>query len=399
MKQAYKKYFPKAFIAATALFFSAATFAEAGQKPETDNPVVITLIIVAGALLLAIMLLGYVLINVAGFYRDKVRNKLANQNTGLKTLAIISFALFSSSALKAQDATAEAVEKVSTPIINGVSDTSFYALISVIAIELVILLLMVYFIKFFITKEKPVVEVAETDEAKPSKLKLIWQKMNNFRPQSEEKDVMLDHNYDGIRELDNNLPNWWKWGFYFTILFGCVYLYRYHVAHSAPLSQQEFQIAMAQAEEQKEAYLKKTASQVDENTVSILTDAAAIQEGGKIFAASCSPCHGDKGQGIVGPNLTDDYWLHGGSIHDVFKTIKYGYPEKGMKSWKDDFSPVQISKIANYVKSLHGTNPPNAKEPQGELFKDNNAASAKDTSNTANKKITASAAVAKEAAL
>jgi cytochrome c oxidase cbb3-type subunit 3 len=127
---------------------------------------------------------------------------------------------------------------------------------------------------------------------------------------------------------------------------------------------------MAKAEIEKEEYLKTAASKVDENTVTLLTDAAALAEGRKLFSASCSPCHGAEAQGVVGPNLTDDYWLHKGSVKDVFKTIKYGVQEKGMKSWKDDFSPVQIAELASYIKSLHGTKPAGAKEPQGELFKD-----------------------------
>jgi cytochrome c oxidase cbb3-type subunit 3 len=138
---------------------------------------------------------------------------------------------------------------------------------------------------------------------------------------------------------------------------------------------QELQIAMQQAEQEKEAYLAKSANKVDENSVVFLNDAVALGSGKKIFTASCAPCHGADGGGVVGPNLTDDYWLHGGSLNDVFKTIKYGWTEKGMKSWKDDFSPVQIAQIASYVKSLHGTKPATPKEPQGELYKESNATS------------------------
>ena len=100
----------------------------------------------------------------------------------------------------------------------------------------------------------------------------------------------------------------------------------------------------------------------------------------------CAPCHGAEGQGVVGPNLTDDYWLHKGSVKDVFKTIKYGVPEKGMKSWKDDFSPVQIAQIASYIKSLHGSKPANAKEPQGELYKED-AMATEGTTGISDKKV------------
>jgi cytochrome c oxidase cbb3-type subunit 3 len=112
-------------------------------------------------------------------------------------------------------------------------------------------------------------------------------------------------------------------------------------------------------------YLSHQANQVDENTVKLVSDPTVLAAGKTIFTTTCSPCHGAQGQGVVGPNLTDDYWLHGGKITDIFKTIKYGVPAKGMPTWEKQLSPKQISDVANYVKSLHGTNPPGAKEPQG----------------------------------
>ncbi len=112
-------------------------------------------------------------------------------------------------------------------------------------------------------------------------------------------------------------------------------------------------------------YLSKAANQVDENTVKLVNDPAVIASGKLIFTRNCVLCHGDHAQGIVGPNLTDDYWLHGGKINDLFKTIKYGVLAKGMPTWEKQLSPKQISDVANYVKSLHGTNPPNAKSAAG----------------------------------
>ncbi|HWZ05266.1 MAG TPA: c-type cytochrome, partial [Mucilaginibacter sp.] len=122
---------------------------------------------------------------------------------------------------------------------------------------------------------------------------------------------------------------------------------------------------MAQADAAKKVYLSHQANQVDENTVKLVTDPTVLASGQTIFKTTCSPCHGINGQGVVGPNLTDDYWLHGNKINDLFKTIKYGVPAKGMPTWEKQLSPKQISDVANYVKSLHGTNPPGAKEPQG----------------------------------
>jgi cytochrome c oxidase cbb3-type subunit 3 len=160
------------------------------------------------------------------------------------------------------------------------------------------------------------------------------------------------------------------YGFYLSIVVAGIYMYRYHISHSAPLPVEELQIAMAKADIEKQEYLKKSANLVDETNVRFLGDAEAVASGKKIFDLNCGACHGSKGEGTVGPNLTDEYWLHGGSISDVFKSIKYGWPEKGMKSWKDDFSPAQMAQLTSFIKTLKGTNPPNAKARQGELFVD-----------------------------
>jgi len=199
-------------------------------------------------------------------------------------------------------------------------------------------------------------------------------------PIEKEADHLLDHDYDGIKELDNSLPPWWKYGFYITIVFSVFYILRYHVWKTGQDPEQEYNTEMAIAAKQIEEYRKKAGDMVDEKTVT-MADAKGIEEGAKIYQASCVACHGGKGEGGVGPNLTDAYWLHGGTINDVFKTIKIGVPEKGMQAWEKTFSPSEIKNIASYIKSIAGTNPPNAKAPQGEPFdeKANPAAPAKDS--------------------
>ena len=394
MKIFYNKRWSKMAMVMSALLFSASAFAEGKSEPsQMDNPLALALVIIAGALLLIIGTLAYVLISAAGLYLERTKEKVKNAvaGTAIKTVVVILFCLISSSLL-AQDAVAtapaaDAAKEVVSTTISGLPKSSFYTLMGVIGLEIIVILVMAYFVKVLTAKEKEVEIVAIEKVPQTTKLlakwKVIWGKLNGFRPQHEEQEITLGHSYDGIQELDNRLPRWWIMGFYCTIIFACVYFYRYQIAHTAPSSIQEYQIAVAQAEEQKAEYLKHAANNVDETTVKLITDPAVIEEGHTIFETNCSPCHGDHGQGIVGPNLTDDYWLHGGSIHDVFKTIKYGYPEKGMKSWKDDFSPTQIAKIASFVKSLHGSKPANAKEPQGELFKDDATAAtpAKDSAN------------------
>ena len=183
-----------------------------------------------------------------------------------------------------------------------------------------------------------------------------------------EKDIMLDHDYDGIKELDNQLPPWWKYGFILSICWACGYLIYFHILEAAPLSAGEYVNEMAAAKAAKDAYMLTAKNNVDENT--IVFDKSYLADGQTIFTDNCVACHGDKGQGGVGPNLTDDYWLHGGKISDIFKTVKYGWPANGMKSWQSDFSSIQIAQVVCYVKSLKGSNPPDPKAPQGDLYDD-----------------------------
>jgi len=193
----------------------------------------------------------------------------------------------------------------------------------------------------------------------------VWEKLMSLRPMSEEKDLILDDDYDGIKELDNPTPAWFMGLFYSTIAFAVCYLLIYQVFHLAPLQYGEYKNEMAQAAIDKKAYLSHAANLVDENTVKLTTDPAVLAAGATVFKTNCVACHGEHAQGIVGPNLTDDYWLHGNKINQVFTTIKYGVLTKGMPTWENQLTPRQIADVANYVKSLHGTNPPNPKAPQG----------------------------------
>ncbi|WP_184547159.1 cbb3-type cytochrome c oxidase N-terminal domain-containing protein [Mucilaginibacter sp. FT3.2] len=193
----------------------------------------------------------------------------------------------------------------------------------------------------------------------------VWNKLLSLRPMAEEKELLIEHDYDGIQELDNPIPGWFMYLFYATIIFAVGYLLNYHVFHTGQLQYEEYKTEMAQADIAKKLYLSKAANQVDENTVKLVNDPTVIAAGQAIFMQNCKPCHGEHAEGNVGPNLTDDFWLHGGKINDLFKTIKYGVLAKGMPTWEKQLSPKQIADVANYVKSLHGTHPAGAKEPQG----------------------------------
>lgn len=188
-----------------------------------------------------------------------------------------------------------------------------------------------------------------------------------------EADIMMDHDYDGIRELDNVLPPWWLWLFYGCIAWGIFYLAAVHVMDIIPEQTTEYNEAMAQAEIDIAAYKATQTNTVDETNVEMSTEANVLGSGKELFTTFCTPCHGADGAGSeasVGPNLTDAYWIHGGGVKNVFKTIKYGVPEKGMISWKSQLQPTEISALSSYILSLQGKGSATQKAPQGELWKE-----------------------------
>ncbi|WP_245553803.1 cbb3-type cytochrome c oxidase N-terminal domain-containing protein [Cytophaga aurantiaca] len=198
-------------------------------------------------------------------------------------------------------------------------------------------------------------------------LKGFMQKLTDTVPIEKEEEILMDHVYDGIRELDNNLPPWWKYLFYATIVFGFGYIYYYHFTGTDRLQIGEYNQELLVAETEMVEYRKHAANSIDESNVK-MSDEAGIKEGYTLFQENCIACHGKTGGGGVGPNLTDEYWLHGGGLSDVFKTIKYGVPQKGMISWKSQLSPLNMQQLTSYIMSLKGTNPEKAKAPQGELY-------------------------------
>lgn len=356
-------------------------FAQPKPPSTMSNPLAQALVVIMVLLALAIAVLASVVNNAAALYRDKMRRDRASGGTGVFTAIISMLMLLSPLASLAQDAAAAAPAAPAT--INGLSAMTFYLMVGVIAVEIVILIALVYQLRFLmgLEKERVMAMAGEEVEAKPKES--WWWKLNKSADIAHEQDIDLSHDYDGISELDNKLPPWWTVAFGLTILFSIVYLYRYHVSESAPLQLEELQIAIKEGEAEKTAYLAKTSGNVDENSV-VMLDASGIASGKTLFQANCIACHGNAGEGnAVGPNLTDDYWINGGKINDVFKTIKYGRTEKGMRSWKDDMSPVQMAQLASYVKSLKGTNPANAKEPQGEKYEEGAAVATPADSTTA----------------
>lgn len=253
----------------------------------------------------------------------------------------------------------------------NMSNQTFYFMLGVILMELfVIFFLASNIAKLLQSQSELKSEAAKADASGPvvgAFLVALWHRMNKSVAVESEKDIIRHHEYDGIRELDNDLPPWWVWGFYITIIFSVIYLWRYHVAQTAPLQSEELEIAMVRAEEQIRAYRATSVNLIDETNVTFNDDAAWLERGQQVYMQNCVACHGALGEGGVGPNMTDDYWIHGADIASIFKTIKYGVIEKGMTPWKDMISATQIAQVASYIKTLRGTNPPNGKEPQGVL--------------------------------
>ena len=164
--------------------------------------------------------------------------------------------------------------------------------------------------------------------------------------------LLLDHNYDGIQELDNNLPRWWVWLFYITIIYAAVYLVYYHVTGSGDLQAAEYAREMKAGEQIKNAAMGKFESGLA--TLQPSSDAALLEDGRQTYTKYCAPCHRVDGGGLVGPNLTDDYWIHGGNYTDTVKIIWDGVPAKGMITWKTVLKPEQIQSVASYIYTLRG---------------------------------------------
>ncbi|GFZ77640.1 cytochrome c oxidase subunit III [Aquaticitalea lipolytica] len=217
--------------------------------------------------------------------------------------------------------------------------------------------------------------------AKNRPLKFTWlnnayKKLVGTKPMEKEQELILDHNYDGIKELDNDLPPWWLYGFYASIIFGAIYLVKYHV-FDGDTQYDELESEYAQAKIELEEYKKTAKDLVDFNTVTFLSDAADLAKGKTIYEENCVACHKSDGGGGIGPNLTDNHWILGGGIKNVFKTINDGGRDgKGMVAWsKNGLKPSEIAQVASYVLTLQDITPAEPKEAEGDVWVDENVTS------------------------
>jgi cytochrome c oxidase cbb3-type subunit 3 len=346
--------------------------AQSGMPSKSTNYIEYLILGVAVLLIFVIWLLSSVLILLS-----KKVVELAKQNKVVTILLTIIAAGFSQPAIAqnnatiATDSTTQAIG--STVYYGGLSSVSFWTLSTVMALELFVIFIMLIFIHnmWRIIYPRPI-QVVQKAAFKNSWVASTWANLDKkfftkAAPIEKEADIMLDHDYDGIKELDNALPPWWKYGFYITIFVAIFYILKFEVWHTGMNPTEEYNTEMAEAKLETDQYLASMKENVDENSV-VMLDAAGIQTGKTLFTKTCVACHSQTGGGGVGPNLTDNYTIHGARIQDIFKTIKYGYPDKGMQSWQSNFSPVEMQQLSSYIKSLSNTNVPNGKAPQGDLI-------------------------------
>ena len=346
-----------------------------GTAPDpqaSTNWLAILLVFVAVVLMVVIWGLGQVLL----LLNKQLLQKRIGDKAGPMAILIISMLILSDSV---QAQTADAATAIAEKAANygGLSQLEFYAITTVIALEVIV----IFFLSFMIRRSyREITGAADAalSAVKESRLSNWWGNLdkNIFTravPVEQEADVMLDHDYDGIKELDNALPPWWKWGFYFTIIVAVIYIFNYHVFGTGKNPEQEYAAEMAEGKRIEELYKARTKDLVDENNVT-MADADGIAAGKALFTQSCVACHMADGGGGIGPNLTDEYWIHRGGLNDIYNTIKIGYPEKGMQSWQTMYSPTQIRNLACFVKSLKGTKPANPKAPQGDILSETAAA-------------------------
>jgi len=288
---------------------------------------------------------------------EKLKTAIKSMRRYFLTLSILGLSSFG---LMAQNANA--------PTFWTEEVVLYTTLVLVFVTAILVLIVAVYvlqMLKTFLLKDMSEESKAKY-EAEPSYWTTLWNKWNSLKPLEEEGELMLDHDYDGIKELDNHLPPWWKGLFYVTIGYAVVYILIFHVFESQPLQAEQYEQEMAAAE----ALKKENAPVVDfdETNVTMTEEPADLLAGKKAFETFCAVCHKADGGGIAGPNLTDEYWKYGGGMRNIYKTVKNGIPNTAMISWSAALNPVKMRQVSAYVMTLQGTNPPGAKGPEGEKW-------------------------------
>jgi len=243
-------------------------------------------------------------------------------------------------------------------------------LILLLSLNLILVGVLIYIKRMFKQLVENVKLKSEVKVAKKAKtLKKFNRALTDIVPIEHEDKITLDHEFDGIRELDNNLPPWWIIMFFATVVFAIAYMFHYHILGTGDLQVKEYTKEMKQADIDVQAYLSKMAMNVDETNATVMEEESDISSGKSIFVNNCAVCHLEKGEGNIGPNLTDDYWLTAGDIKTIFRTIKFG-TANGMPEHASKLNPIQIQQVASFIYQLPFVA---GKEAEGEKFEEKEA--------------------------
>ncbi len=302
-------------------------------------------------LIITAILVGFV-ISLASSTKNVLEYKRSKMKDGVKTILLLS-GVFLAPDLFAAEAAA------TTEYVFPFPDSAFYTFLTLDIILVMVILYLTGIIRGVLSEYKV-----------PAKYNLFarWNKqLTAAVPIEDEGSILLDHDYDGIKELDNNLPPWWKYGFYITIVWAVIYLFYYNVFNVGPLQEQEFLTEMEEGERSVAEYKRLHPVLINADNVTLLEDASSIAKGEKIYTDYCKTCHMEKGRGGAGPNLTDNTWIYGGDIKAVFKTVSEG-TNNGMAKWGEIISAEEIQAVASYVLQLEYVAPPDGIAPQGKII-------------------------------
>jgi cytochrome c oxidase cbb3-type subunit 3 len=312
-------------------------------------------------MLIVIFILSSSIINLvkSDYFINKIAEKKNKENGNLfkALILILTFGLMATGNLTLAMSIPEPSLEPQPWILIENADIYF-----LIAINVVLVLVIIYLQSQF-KRLLALVYERKRKEKEVKAFKKLNQVLTDVVPIEEEHTILMHHEYDGIRELDNNLPPWWVWGFVLTIITGIIYLFYYHV-FGGDLQYQAYDKEMKKADTEVKAYLSKMSMNVDETTATLMKDAGDLSKGKALFETNCVTCHNPKGEGNIGPNLTDKNWIYGFDIKEVFKTLKNGTPN-GMPEHNSKLNPVQIQQVASFVLSLTDTK---GKAAQGEIL-------------------------------
>lgn len=266
-------------------------------------------------------------------------------------------------------------EPVASSIWDDPNILFYVAVLFMFIVVLLVLAVAVYMLQVlnYMVKKEVMEKAAQEGKVykqEPALWEKLWQDANAFVPVEKEATILLGHNYDGIRELDNHLPPWWTYLFIGTVIWSVIYFFAYHVTDSLPLSISEYDTEVSVAnDQQKKLKAANPGPQIDESNVIATAEAADLKDGKSIFTSICTSCHRADGGGDIGPNLTDEYWKHGGSMTDIYKVVKNGVTGTNMVAWGGTMSPEKMRNVSSYLLTLQGTKPVNGKKPEGDVYK------------------------------